>query len=1056
MKKTSVPNLIINALLLVEAVLIVFFLLRMITKPRDKEAGATVPDRELTIAEQEEEAPLPPVVGNSKPVDVEPVEGIRITAPANALDKDREFKITAVDEKTWDQTEKALAEVSGEQMLFCFDLDAGMEPDEHLPGEFTFSMDLEKMGIPPILYDKLTVWRLAGDQLYEYTSWVENGKMVFRSDQNSFMILAIPPGIALVKAFAVGLVGGLIYKYGAETWSKHKATGDVYKGFFTKNGDAMTYDLKDPYGDFTLYFRFKDTEYADRFETYQQSEEDFNRRSKDLVELAEREYNRQVEEKYNEERAEWTMWQKVMGSAEAKRKARAAIDKAAILAKLCEEDILLKRYAEGMQLPPSILDLCEMLKTANRFLTDNQCLRPQTCNLEVDLIQTGPSGVYNRTATKLPYLLINYSKMLTDGQYKRAGRGESMLLTITHELFHHRQKTHNWPAQMDFRSEETTAAYLENAAALYYIGTGEIVTNAASALATGKYEGGEGFDPAPRENYEYFGQRFGAAVSEANPAYTYADLMEYIQHQKKEKIAVKGGTFMDRYSYASSHKSNYMKWFEIKDEAEFTKYVQGFCEENIKKIYARQSLSDVPEDLKIQTFSVSRANPVVKAATVKGELIMRGFDIKGEEVKDGRFHAFLVPGKACTEEEITFYSSADLFATDRKKGNRYFDADAFIHGGAYFKPNSSVLPFTVVALYAPDKPEIKKVKKDYVRFVLPKADKALVKNGYITGALVTFRNAEGQEKYIRAGIEKLGKDVKWSIPGVGLGGFSLRVKWICENKDGSVYESPASKPSGQGSVPEEKEPVTASANVEKEKDVPAKEDKKPVEQRDSEENLTLVEEIKDVPWEKVAFSVHFLSAVQDHQQVTRYQCGNLGSIVWNAGGDYAEDDRPGIVDEFSFGRAREGYVLICTARHVTSPGEFFRDASHNTINGEYQLSFTLVLDEDLTPISGSYQGSTHENKKLDGWYATGYLDNGMPKLNKRSSEAKYEANLTYSGAFSVSGIDAGGNCGINQKKSQMQGHWAEAEKIGEGMVAVEYTMPESEQPYISLILAPKR
>jgi hypothetical protein len=32
MKKTSVQNLIINALLLVEAVLIVFFLLRMITK----------------------------------------------------------------------------------------------------------------------------------------------------------------------------------------------------------------------------------------------------------------------------------------------------------------------------------------------------------------------------------------------------------------------------------------------------------------------------------------------------------------------------------------------------------------------------------------------------------------------------------------------------------------------------------------------------------------------------------------------------------------------------------------------------------------------------------------------------------------------------------------------------------------------------------------------------------------------------------------------------------------------------------------------------------------
>ncbi len=181
MKKTSVQNLIINALLLVEAVLIVFFLLRMITKPRDKEAGAVVPDRELTIAEQEGEIPLPPVVGNSKPVDVEPVEGIRITAAENALDKDREFKITPVSDQDWDSMEKRLSEVSDEQMLFCFDLDAGMEPDEHLPGEFTLTLNLEKMGIPPILHKHLTVWRQAGDHMDKDTTWVENGNMTSRS-----------------------------------------------------------------------------------------------------------------------------------------------------------------------------------------------------------------------------------------------------------------------------------------------------------------------------------------------------------------------------------------------------------------------------------------------------------------------------------------------------------------------------------------------------------------------------------------------------------------------------------------------------------------------------------------------------------------------------------------------------------------------------------------------------------------------------------------------------------------------------------------------------------
>ena len=1008
MKKTSVQNLIINALLLVEAVLIVFFLLRMITKPREKDSGPIVPDQELTIAEQEEEAPLQPVVGNSKPVDVQPVEGIRITAPANALDKDREFKITPVNDKDWDSLEKQLSEVSDEQMVFCFDLDAGMEPDEHLPGEFSLSLDLEKLGIPPILYDRLTVWRQAGDQLFKYTSQVENGKLTFRSDQNCFMIFALPSLGAVIKTGAVALAVLVPAFWGYETWVKHEATGDMYKDFFTMNDDAVKHEIKDSYGDFTLYFRFKDTEFADRFDVYKESCEGFVRRGKELEEKAEAEYNRQVEEKYNEERAEWTTWQKIMGSAEAKKKARAAIDKAAILARYCEEDILLKRYAEGMQLPPSIRDLCEMLKTANRFLTDNQCLRPQTCNLEVDLIQTGPSGEYRRTATKLPYMVINYSRMLVGGRYIRAGRGESMLLTVTHELFHHRQKTHNWPARMDYRSEESTAAYLENAAALYYIGTGEIVTNTAQALATGKFEGGKDFDPAPRENYEYFGQNFGNNIEEPNPAYTYADLMEYIQHQKKEKIAVKGGTFMNKYFRATSHQSNYMRWFDIKDEKEFEKYVQGFCEENVKRIYDRQSITTVPNDLKVQTLSVSRTNPVAEAKTVKGELIMRGFDIKGSP-KDGSYHAFLVPGKSCTAEEITFYSSSDKFVKDCNKGGLYFEADDFLHAGAYFKPHSSALPFSVVALYAPDAPVIKKVKKDYVRFVLPKADKDMVKKGYITGALVTFRNADGTEKYIRAGVNKFGKEVKWSIPGVGLGGFTLRVKWIRENEDGSVYESPASKPAGQGSVPKEKEPVTASANVGKEKKQKEeqKESANPSEpRRDNEGKLVVYEEITEIPWKAVSVSIQL---PLEENLLEFEDCFVPNFFIWPPLAEGIPSFGLQSLNpkcEAKFVKAGEGYCLTCDQTlSGTRRKNYLED-------GEYHLAVTIFFDEDLHPVKGSFDGTSNQTKILPSWNLK--PDGRIMNLPDRSSPS----TMTYSGTFSFRDDRNGMLETLN-----MKGHW---------------------------------
>lgn len=950
MKQTSVQNLIINALLLVEAVLIVFFLLRMITKPRDKEAGPVVPDRELTIAEQEGEIPLLPIVGNSKPVDVEPVEGIRITAAENALDKDREFKITAVSDKDWDALEKKLSDVSEDQMLFCFDLDAGMEPDEHLPGEFTLSLDLAKMGIPPILHDKISVWRQAGDQMYQYTSWLQNGKLTFSSDQNCFVIFALPSGLALLKTVVGALVilGGATYAY--ETWEKHSATGDLYKNFFTMNKDAVKLDIKDSYGDFTVYFRFKDTEYADRFDTYKENCENFVRRGQELEEKAETEYGRQVEEKYNEERAEWTTWQKIMGSAEAKRKARAAIDKAAILAKLCEEDALLKRYAEGMQLPPSIRDLESMLKLANRYLTDDQGLRPQTSNLEVDLINTGPSGEYKHTATKQSYILINYPKMLSGGSsYVRKGNGENMLLTITHELFHHRQKNHNWPAKMDFRSEETTAAYQENDAALYYIRKGEITTNALQALVTGKFVGGEGFDPSPRENYELFGRDFSFSIS-TNPnwAYTYADFMDFLQQKKELKRAVKGGVIMDQYAYTSSHKANYMKWFGIKTDKEFDDCLQEFCEQSLGKIRDRQGSAQVAEDspdLVTKSYAVSPLNPVVKIPVVRGSLIMRTFDVDGD-IKGGAFNAFITLDKAPkSPDEISFYTSADYFKTDTQKGN-YFSGEKKAYSGAYFLRTAGIRSFNVVALYAPDAPKIEKVKRDYVSFKLPKPESVLVKNKYITRALVTCTLKDGSERRILASADKFGKKVKWTIDGIGEKDFSLTVRWISEGENRPVYESPDSKPAVHGAIPPTPE---ASANVSKEKK--KKEEKKqekkeePVSfanqgEHDSQDKMSVMDsDLPDIVIDKLSIVIDLPDSEADGHQF-----------------DHSRAQQVYSAQELKVTKEKDGYRVVGQSNHntVLSTGH---EGDSGYPGSTYEDHIDLVMDEDFVAKEGSFSWS---------------------------------------------------------------------------------------------------
>lgn len=117
------------------------------------------------------------VTGHSKAFKIEPVEGITISAPKNALDKDREFTIKPVSDKTWKESCKKVEEAAPWQTpILCFDLDAGMKPDEVMPGVFKVAIDLDKLGIPESLRNQMSVWRDGGGDVYEYTSWVENGK----------------------------------------------------------------------------------------------------------------------------------------------------------------------------------------------------------------------------------------------------------------------------------------------------------------------------------------------------------------------------------------------------------------------------------------------------------------------------------------------------------------------------------------------------------------------------------------------------------------------------------------------------------------------------------------------------------------------------------------------------------------------------------------------------------------------------------------------------------------------------------------------------------------
>ena len=1026
MKQTSVPNLIINALLLVEAVLIVFFLLRMITKPRDKEAGPVVPDRELTIAEQEGIEPVEPVVGNSKPVDVQPVDGIRITAPANALDKDREFKITPVDEKTWEKTEKRIADESGEKMLFCFDLDAGMKPEEHIPGEYTVSLDLEQMGIPPELYDYISIWRQSGDYFQKYCTRIENGKLIYRSDQNSIVVGTV--AFILIDYTILTIIGVVSY------WSYEKASGAE---FFNYDDDRISVTLKHPNGDHTIYAHFKMTEYKDRFDEFKSSKKDHKNRLNELEKQADAEYKRRLDERYGEGGMRWL---KEWGNKRSKE----AIDRSAIFMKLCKEDEQLKKIEELMKLPPSIVDLGSMVIYANKFLSEHQGLTNPFWNLPIYLMDIADKGHLEYPDIAAPYMIVNYKGMLADNiPYKRQGKGEDMLMTLTHELFHYRQKKSQWITNMDYRTEETTAAYQEKVSSAYFFKKG-IMTTKVSIGDHGIIE------TSPRENYEMFGNDFNANAKKyegflqkrkdaANESYTYADLMDFLEKKKGLKKPLTGKELIDNYTIFS-HKKLYMKWFGITEEKEFENCLREFCLENYDKIVDRQnSMTTEKPELATISFTVSPGRPVVEAETVKGNLILRGFDVRPDiKEKAKLFNAFVVRGKGCTPEQVQFYTSTSAKV---KKEELYLKTipgtKISILSGAYFKPQSSALPFKIVALYAPDAPVIKKVKKNYVRFVLPKADKDMVKKGYITGALVRCLSADGTERYILAQPEKFGKEVKWSIDGIGDSGFSLCVKWIRQNEDGSTYESPLSKPAAHGALPAEKEePVTESANVGKEKDV----EKKPKASQEGEEKLVIYEKVRDLPWRAVNVSL-YLDELENQELVDfdRKVCHVIGSFGWGNGVDYPyiAGQTEGLLDKgvyiyhpikglsvnsnVKFVETGEGYTLSGVMKESgDADGGFLKD-------GAYQLDVTLVFDEDLKLLKGKFEGSSKQMRNIP--YYRQPSSSGKTVVNYYRDNPWFPTDMVYSGSFTAEEIYSDSNSEseyyAKYDSLNMQGNWKE-------------------------------
>ncbi|MBQ1826378.1 MAG: hypothetical protein II126_00270, partial [Erysipelotrichaceae bacterium] len=111
--------------------------------------------------------PYSEVIGNSKPINSTPCEGITVSAEANAFYKDTEVRFTPVDDsmESFLKAEDKLFE-SGYMSVAAWEVDAGLKGDEMIPGQYDVTIDLTTLDIDPSMYDCLRVLRVNDEGEY--------------------------------------------------------------------------------------------------------------------------------------------------------------------------------------------------------------------------------------------------------------------------------------------------------------------------------------------------------------------------------------------------------------------------------------------------------------------------------------------------------------------------------------------------------------------------------------------------------------------------------------------------------------------------------------------------------------------------------------------------------------------------------------------------------------------------------------------------------------------------------------------------------------------------
>ena len=683
-------------------------------------------------------SPLP-ARGHSDPFDVEPMPGFRIFAEKDAMDRDRTF---TVKEMAWEMLSgleaRLMEKGAGIMLLSGWEVDAGLEDEERLPGTYTVGIDLTKLQIPERLYGLLTAYRVddAGN-LYEYVTWVKGSVLFYASCQNSGAVIGVDEVTAVTGKELV------LESASPET------------GFFEKDGVYWVRNPEDPtIKQYKIVYKQAEVEY--------QISNQNNAILSDRAAQAKAEARAQLPEGASNDEinalaleikqrmyAEDPVYQAALDARYDTRRERAEKDKALVgkIGAMAYEahkylatlDIRLPDQATRLYLVPQLDSYAEM--------------------------EPGVLG---------PYVNVGLNTLERGSKFEL----DEMQLTLAHELFHVCQMRYNGAAHANVKFYEAMAQLLEEDAYRYFRShksvTGEenIVTT-EHALENG-YQYHYYAMPFDKTKVTYYND-LGSAVNwslgdkRSNSGYPLARFMEYLNSafgKKTFKEMLETQESVVAYvDFGGLDMTQHLKTTWCLSDEELTQAYLAFAKKYQTKLYAYQQ-------------SHTGLRPFSNLSVLAGQdhtkyykLVDHAYSIRISEILSGsldvvaRVGHLLVPDDDLAEQipDLTLMPIGAAQWTKCKYGLFFYphlEGAIFImeiDGGT--NPNTSgVSGYTVYQLDPPQLEEVE-VADGLLSFKLPDKSRA-ARDGKIDGYRVTITCSDGKKTVYYPKIVIAGQTVK--------------------------------------------------------------------------------------------------------------------------------------------------------------------------------------------------------------------------------------------------------------------------------------------------------